>query len=230
MPFAAQPLLALKLHVENANPEEAIHTIALRAQIQIEAHRRQYDAEEKRALRDLFGQPERWSQTLGHAVDSRERRHPIVHRGHAVRSSDVPCTFDFNVAATKYFHAVSEGDIPLNLLFSGSVFYVGPDGAVQVAPIPWNNEARFRLPVRIWREMMDFYYPNSAWLCLRRDVFERLYQYKMQRGIPTWEQTLEALLATEAGAGSVMNSERWRRSQTPCCTRAIFSIRIARRR
>jgi len=109
----------------------------------------------------------------------------------------IPCTFDFNVAATKYFHAVSNGDIPLNLLFSGSVFYAGPEGTMQVAPVPWNKEARFRLPVRVWREMMDIHYPNSAWLYLRRDVFERLYEYKMQRGIPTWEQALEGLLAAE---------------------------------
>jgi Family of unknown function (DUF6084) len=101
------------------------------------------------------------------------------------------------VAATKYFHAVSEGDIPLNLLFSGSVFYADPEGTLQVVPVPWNKEARFRLPVRVWREMMDLYYPNSAWLYLRRDVFERLYEYKMQRGIATWEQALEGLLAAE---------------------------------
>jgi hypothetical protein len=42
--------------------------------------------------------------------------------------------------------------------------------------------------------MMDIYYPNSAWLCLRRDVFERIYQYKVERGIPTWEQALESML------------------------------------
>jgi hypothetical protein len=43
--------------------------------------------------------------------------------------------------------------------------------------------------------MMDHYYPNSAWLCLRRDVFEQLQHYKTQRGIPSWEQTFEKLLA-----------------------------------
>jgi Family of unknown function (DUF6084) len=45
--------------------------------------------------------------------------------------------------------------------------------------------------------MMDIYYPNSAWLRLRRDAFERLYQYKRRRGIPTWEQALESLLKDE---------------------------------
>jgi hypothetical protein len=49
--------------------------------------------------------------------------------------------------------------------------------------------------------MMDIYYPNSAWLCLRRDVFERLYQYKVARGIPTWEQMLESIVPTLEEAG-----------------------------
>ena len=45
--------------------------------------------------------------------------------------------------------------------------------------------------------MMDIYYPNSAWLCLRRDVFEQLYQYKVDNGILTWEQVLEKMLSVE---------------------------------
>jgi hypothetical protein len=58
--------------------------------------------------------------------------------------------------------------------------------------------------------MMDIYYPNSAWLCLRRDVFDRLYQYKRGRGMATWEQALESILpsATEP-------SEKGASRQTP---------------
>ncbi len=197
VPFAAQPLLALKLHVQNANPDETIHTVALRAQLQIEANRRQYDAAEKRSLRDLFDQPERWGQTLRPMLWTHVSVVIPSFQGRTTADLQVPCTFDFNVAATKYFHGVSEGDIPLNLLFSGTVFYVDAEGAVQVSPISWNSEARFRLPVRTWREMMEFYYPNSAWLCLRRDVFERLYDYKVQHALSTWEQALEALLAMQ---------------------------------
>jgi hypothetical protein len=112
----------------------------------------------------------------------------------------VPCTFDFNVAATKYFAGLTEGDIPLNFLFSGTVFYAPCDGALQVAPISWEQEARFKLPVQVWREMMDSYYPNNVWIHLRRDVFERLYRYKMRHGIPTWEQALEEVLPAETVA------------------------------
>jgi hypothetical protein len=79
-------------------------------------------------------------------------------------------------------------------MFSGAVFYDGGDGSPQVAPISWSKETRFRLPVQTWRSLMDTYYPNVAWLCLRRDVFDRLYQYKVRQGIPTWEAALEKIL------------------------------------
>jgi hypothetical protein len=114
----------------------------------------------------------------------------------------VPCTFDFNVAATKYFAGLTDGEVPLNLLFSGTVFYAGGEGALQVAQISWDKEARYRLPVQVWKEMMDIYYPNSAWLSLRKDVFDRLYRYKVRRGIPTWEQALESLLPDEERLGT----------------------------
>ena len=84
------------------------------------------------------------------------------------------------------------------MLFSGTVFYVREDSSLQVAPISWEKEARYTLPVTLWREMMESYYPNSVWLNLHRDVFERLYRYKMQRGIPTWERALEQVLDTES--------------------------------
>lgn len=197
VPFAAQPILGLKLQVENANRDETIHTIVLRAQIQIEATRRHYTAEEKQRLLDIFGEPERWGQTLKTMLWTHASTVVQSFTGATVCDIQIACSFDFNVAATKYFHGVSEGDIPLNLLFSGSVFYGTADGMLQVAPIPWNKEARFRLPVQVWREMMDVYYPNSAWLYLHRDVFERLHQYKMRRGIPTWEQVFDGLLAAE---------------------------------
>ena len=62
--FAASPQIALKLQVTNSNPAETIHSVALRCQIQIEVTRRRYTAEDQQKLRDLFGEPERWSQTL----------------------------------------------------------------------------------------------------------------------------------------------------------------------
>ena len=195
VPYAATPLLAFRLRVENAVAGEVIHTAALRCQIQIEATRRSYTPEEQSRLLDLYGEPERWSQTLRTLLWTHADVVVPQFTGVTHVNLKVPCTFDFNVAATKYFHGLTEGDLPLEFLFSGMVFYGDHNGALQVSPISWQKEAKFRLPQKVWRELIDSYYPNTAWLCLRRDVFDRLHQFKMSRGIPTWEQAFESVLA-----------------------------------
>jgi hypothetical protein len=200
VPYAAVPTLAFQLQIGNATPDEEIHTIALRCQVQIEVTRRSYAPQEQVRLLDLFGRPERWGQTLRNLLWTHASLIvPRFAEGSTVADMNIPCTFDFNVAATKYFEGLSAGEIPLLMLFSGTIFYASPESPLQVAPISWEQEARCKLPVRMWRDMMDIYYPNSVWINLHRDAFERLYQYKIEHGIPTWEQALQHVLASEAG-------------------------------
>jgi hypothetical protein len=198
VPYAAAPQLVFKLGIsegdEDAGPSD-IASIALRCQIRIEPARRRYVPEEQERLLDLFGSPDRWGQTLRSLLWTTTGLVVPAFKGRTIADLPVPCSFDFNVAATKYFYALAEGDVPLGLLFSGTIFYVESEGgALQVSPIPWEKETTFRLPVRIWKAMMEHYYPNSAWLCLRQDVFDQLYLYKSRQGLPTWEQALERLL------------------------------------
>lgn len=203
VPCAAAPTLAFKLNITNAAAGEAIDAITLRCQIQLEVARRRYTSDEQERLADLFGTPNRWSQTLRSMLWTNAYMVVPAFAGNTTSAElQIPCTFDFNVAATKYFEGLSDGDIPLLMLFSGTVFYSPPDGVLQVAPISWEQEATFKLPLTVWREMMDAYYPNCAWLNLRRDVFDRLYRYKMERGIPSWEQVLEEILPMEAAVKS----------------------------
>lgn len=208
--YAATPTLALKLRLDSGDPEEQIHTIALRCQIQIESMRRKYTPAEQKRLLDLFGQPERWDQTLRSMLWNNVELVVPSFKGSTLVNLQIPCTFDFNVAATKYFAALENGEIPLLLLFSGSIFYEAPNGLLQVTQIPWDRETKYRLPVSVWQQMMDIYYPNSAWLNLRRDVFDRLYMYKVENGIPTWEQTIDSILKKAEGGelpGSEANSQ-----------------------
>jgi len=195
VPYGASPLIAFDLQVANSGPEEAIHTVVLRAQIQIEVTRRHYTPEEQSKLLDLFGEPSRWGQTLKNLLWTNAI---VIVPGFDKQTTvelQVPCTFDFNVGATKYFHGLSEGDLPLNFLFSGTVFYADGNEQLQVAPISWEKEAKFKLPLKTWKDLIDHYYPNTAWLNLRRDVFDRLYQYKVRNGITSWEQVIERVLA-----------------------------------
>lgn len=194
---AASPLLAFKLMVANADPTESVHTVVLRCQIQIEATNRRYNVEEQKRLLDLFGEPERWGQTLRTTLWTHTNVIVPPFNGRTEVDLSVPCSFDFNIAATKYFAGLEEEEIPLCLQFSGTVFYAAENGALQVSQIAWDKEAKYRLPVKTWQKMMEAYYPNSVWLSLRRDVFDRLNSYKMQRGFPTWERTLESILPPE---------------------------------
>ena len=189
----ATPALAFHLRVTNHAEQQPVHAILLRCQIQLEVTKRKYTAEEQKKLRDLFGEPERWSQTLRNMLWTHVSSVVPAFLGETTVQLQVPCSFDFNVGATKYFYGLGQGEIPLLFQFSGSVFYQNGDGALSVSLISWDKEAKFRLPLQVWRETMDTYYPNSAWLCLRRDAFDRLYQYKVRNGIPTWEQTLERM-------------------------------------
>ena len=188
------PLLLFKLVVTNWPPDEPIHSVMLQCQVQIESVKRPYTPSEKDKLRDLFGEPERWGQTLRNKLWMHATVNIPAFTGRKEIDVAIPCSYDLNVVGTKYFYALEAGEIPLLFLFSGTVFYMAEDGRLQVGQIPWNKEAAFKLPVSLWQQMIENHYPNSAWLYLQRDVFERLYDYKRRHGLPTWEQVIEQLL------------------------------------
>ena len=197
--FAAVPSLVFKLHIENLG-EEPIRSVALNIQIRIAATHRHYDAAEQDRLLELFGNPSRWKDTLRSLLWTHTVLQVPRFSGSTVVDMPVTCTYDLEVVAAKYFFALEEGEVPLEFLFSGTVFYAAEGGRLQTARISWEKEAEFRLPVRLWKEMMDQYFPNSAWIRLRKDAFDQLYDYKIHMGLPTWEATVEALLrASEQG-------------------------------
>jgi hypothetical protein len=198
VPFSVSPLLNLKVRLTNKDETEKIQSVLLRCQIQIEVARRQYSPGEQAKMFELFGEPERWGQTLRTMLWTHANAVVPPFTGSTLVDLPVPCTFDFNVATTKFFNGLAGGDIPLCLLFSGTVFYSDDEGLLQVSQISWEKEANYRLPVSVWKSMMDHYYPNSAWLNIRLDVFEKMQEYKMRRAIPSWEQAFESLLPAES--------------------------------
>jgi hypothetical protein len=199
--FAATPQLRFKLRinerVDPGAPPTPIHAVALNCQLRIEPARRRYGPREQERLVDLFGTPERWGQTLRPMLWMHASVVVRPFTGSTVVDMPVPCSYDFSLAATKYFDALEGDEIPLCLLFSGTIFYETEERGLQVAQVPWDKEAYFRLQATTWKELMDRYYPNTAWLCLRKDVFDRLSAYKSHRCLPTWEQVVEKLLAAE---------------------------------
>lgn len=180
--------------LQTGGAPNSIQSVMLRCQIRIEPARRKYDAFEVERLHDLFNAPERWRDTMRPLLWTQTTTVLRPFDGMTVVDLPVPCSFDFSRAATKYFDALHEGEIPLCFLFSGTVFYDDAERGLQVMQIPWEKEAYFRLPAAVWRAMMDRHYPEGIWLCLGKNVFDRLSQYRGFDNHPSWDQAIEALL------------------------------------
>ena len=188
--FAAAPSLTLRLHVTDPNP---VHAMALRCQVRIDPQRRAYSDEEAAALADLFGSRQRWAHTLRPFLWMHTS---TVVPGFTDRADvDLPLalSYDMEVAAGKYFHAVRDGGIPLSLLLSGTVFYHAPNG-FRVTPIAWNTDVAFTLPASAWREAMDTFFPGAGWIMLPAESLDDLLRVRSELGLTDWAQTITVLL------------------------------------
>lgn len=187
------PLLQFKVAIRDSSNEK-IHSVLLHTQIQIQFPRRAYTGREKENLVELFGTSDRWGQTLRNRLWTSADTTVGSFTGSTEATFSVPCTYDLSLAATKYFYGLEGGEIPLLFLFSGTIFYSTASGPVQTQPISWNKESQFQMRLSVWKDLMEKHFPNSAWLYLRRDVFDRLYSFKRMNGDATWEQTFDRLL------------------------------------
>jgi hypothetical protein len=193
---AASPHLLFRLRVTESTGA-AVHAIALRAQLRIEPQRRPYDDAEQAGLADLFGTSERYTDTLKPFLWTHATA--MVQGFQGSREFDLPvaCTYDFDVSATKYLHALRGGDVPLVLLFSGTVFTRGATGFA-VEQLSWSLEASCRLPVASWHALMDLYFPGSGWIRMDRETIAALARHRSARGLTSWEQTIADLLPAAA--------------------------------
>lgn len=196
-PFSVTPNLIARLRIAETTGT-AVHALALRCQIRIEPRRRRYTAAEESGLLDLFGPRDRWGTTLS--------TFPWLHTtamvpgftGECVTELVMPCTYDFEVAASKYLHAL-EGTVPLDFLFSGTIFTKGTNG-FGVEQIPWDREAQFDMPVEVWRDVLRRNFPSSGWVRLDHDTIAALARFKAARGLLGLDEAVTELLD---GAGEV---------------------------
>ena len=191
--YAAAPTLLFKMRLGESTGEQ-VHTIALRCQVRIEPQRRTYSAEEKELLSELFGAPERWGDTLKPFLWTHTSTMVKGFTGSIDFDLPVTCTYDLEVATGKYFHGLADGEIPVLLLFSGTVFARGATGFA-VEQVPWHHEAQVRVPVTLWRELMDHYFPGQGWIRLERETIDALIRYKAAHALTTWEQVFQLLLS-----------------------------------
>ena len=142
---------------------------------------------------ELFGEPARWGDTLRTLLWTHASLMVPGFQNATVIDLPITCTYDFEVVAAKFLESLEDGEVPLGFLFSGTIFTRGQLG-FSVEQIPWEKEATYRLPVRLWRDLMDRYFPGSAWIRLRRESFDALYRFKGRHALPTWDDAVESLL------------------------------------
>jgi uncharacterized protein DUF6084 len=195
-PHAAAPTLVFRVVVEEPSGQ-FIQAALLRCQVYIDMRRRRYSAAEGERLSDIVAEPARWNETMRPLLWADV---PLVlSRCKGTVDVDVPiaCSYDFEVASAKYFRALDDGEVPLVFMFSGTLFAAGPS-ALQVAQVPWDAEARFRLPVRTWQEAMGQHYGDSTWIRLCRSSFDALDRVRRVRGFVNWDQVVDALCSETA--------------------------------
>jgi hypothetical protein len=190
--FAVVPQMLMTLRISETSGQR-VEAIALRCQIRIEPARRRYTDDEAERLNDLFGDVQRWADTLKPVQFTNISIMVPGFTGGTEIDMPVPLSYDMEIGSTRYFAGLDEGVVPLLLLFSGSVFSLA-DGRMSVTQVPWSKEASYRLPVSTWREAIDAHFPNSSWIRLSSTAMDELLRYKMRKALPTWESAVLALL------------------------------------
>jgi hypothetical protein len=198
--YAATPELIARVGIA-AVGDDPVHAIALRCQVRIEPLRRPYSDEEAAGLLDLFGPRARWSTTQRTFLW--QHTNAMVPGFTGATQVDLPleCTYDFEVAGAKYLHALRDGTIPLQFLFSGTVFVQGPRGFA-VQQVPWDREDRYDMPVSVWRDLIAQHYPNTGWLRLRHETIDALALYRSAEGLLGFDDAITSLLGARI-AGDV---------------------------
>ncbi len=198
-PYAVTPVLTARVGVA-AVGDDPVHAIALRCQVRIEPLRRGYTDDEAAGLLDLFGPRERWSTTQRTFLWQHSTAMVPGFSGATQVDLPLECTYDFEVAAAKYLNALREGTIPLQFLFSGTVFTHGERGFA-VQQVPWDREDRYDMPVSVWRQLIEQHYPNAGWVRLRHDTLDELAAYKSQRGLLGFDDAIASLLSASTTEG-----------------------------
>ncbi len=192
-PFTAAPAVMFTLRV--IAPGERIHAIAFRCQVQIDARRRRYDGGERQRLYELFGDESQFARQV-HAVTWATSSFVVPTFEEQIDTElAVACTYDLELAAAKYLHAVRGGDVPLLFLFTGTIFRVH-DGTLSVEPVSWDTESSYPMPAAVWRQTMDQFFPGGGWMRLQAETIDRLQAFRGRCAATSWDEAIDRLLAS----------------------------------
>lgn len=190
--FAAAPTMVFSVAAIEPSGRE-IQSMSLSVQVMIDPARRGYDEATRERLAELFGPPASWAPSTQGLSWARVSAAVPAFRGETRFALELPCTYDLEVAAAKYFYALADGFVPLSFHFYGTVFYTADDGRLQMTPVPWSSSTQFPMPVSAWRAMMDAHYPGGGWIRLHAATLAALNARRAERGL-TFDHLIQELL------------------------------------
>ncbi len=190
---AAVPTLVFRLAVTRSGGGP-VRSVLLTTAIRIDAARAAYEHADVPALAELFGQPEQWATSLRPLAWTRLTTVVPPFDTHTSIDLEVPCTGDCERALHTYFRALRSADVPLELLFNGTVFHTAVDGRLSTAQLPWDTETACRLPAAHWRELTARYFGPGSWVRLSSETGDRLGAYRTVHGLVDADRTVAALL------------------------------------
>lgn len=190
---AAAPMLMVDLEVSEPTGRQ-VYMIALTVRVMIEPARRSYDGPTRARLMELFGPPERWAVTTRSLVWTQLDVLVPSFTGSTTVPISIACHYDLELAAAKYLYALPDGEAPMTLHFNGTIYYRDGGGALQMVLVPWNKSIDFRMPVSVWRETIEHYYPGRAWIAVESSTYQSLQHEKLERGLPTLDACVRALI------------------------------------
>jgi Family of unknown function (DUF6084) len=192
-PYSVSPQLTARIGVA-ASGADPVHAIALRCQVRVEPLRRPYSDDEAAGLTDMFGPRARWANTQRTFLWQHTAAMVQGFTGSTEVGLPLDCTYDFEVTGSKYLHALRGGTIPLQFLFSGTIFVNGERGFA-VQQVSWDQEDSYDMPVSVWHDLVHQHYPNSGWIRLSHDTVTALTRYKSERGMLDIDEAVTSLLA-----------------------------------
>ncbi|MDQ6805583.1 MAG: DUF6084 family protein [Actinomycetota bacterium] len=191
--YAAAPMLNFDLHIVEPSGRQ-VYMIALTVQLMLEPARRSYDADTHERLKGLFGEPERWAVTTRSLLWAHVDMVVPAFTGSTTVTVPVSCSYDLEVAAAKYLYSLPEGEVPLAFHFNGTIYYKDYDGRMQMVLVSWTRSCDYRMQVSVWQEMMQEYYPNTAWIALGGATIDALQREQVNRGLATADACILTLL------------------------------------
>jgi len=194
--FAVAPMLTARVGIA-AMGESPIHAIALRCQVRIDPGRRAYTDADANGLADLFGPRDRWATTQHTFLWQHATAMVPGFTGATQVDLPLECTYDFEVAAAKYLHALRDGTVPLQFLFSGTIFVQGQRG-FSVQQVPWDREDHYDMPVSVWHDLIRQHYPGTGWVRLNHDTVTALGAYRSAHGMLSFDEAVSALISNAA--------------------------------